>query len=117
MARIKPQALLQQSKKKKGLTSISATTILLCSFLVVLALFFLYSSYRNWSLRSEIQTEGGESRFEVDHESVDSKKLDLPGYAILSTSKGAITVELFKDSSPGVVDKFIDLWWVLEALH
>ncbi|XP_068337581.1 peptidyl-prolyl cis-trans isomerase-like 2 [Pyrus communis] len=37
------------------------------------------------------------------------KKGDLPGYAILNTPKGPITVELFKDGSPEVVDRFIDL--------
>ena len=37
------------------------------------------------------------------------KKSDLPGYAILKTAKGSITVELFKDSSPEVVDQFLDL--------
>ncbi|KAB2003249.1 hypothetical protein ES319_D11G118500v1 [Gossypium barbadense] len=40
---------------------------------------------------------------------MDSKKSDLPGYAILDTAKGSITVELFKDSSPEVVDQFLDL--------
>jgi len=29
----------------------------------------------------------------------------------LNTAKGSITAELFKDASPEVVDKFIDLWW------
>ncbi|KAK5811461.1 hypothetical protein PVK06_026796 [Gossypium arboreum] len=41
---------------------------------------------------------------------MDSKKSDLPGYAILDTAKGSITLELFKDSSPEVVDQFLDLW-------
>ncbi|EEF47248.1 peptidyl-prolyl cis-trans isomerase, putative [Ricinus communis] len=38
-----------------------------------------------------------------------TKKSDLPKYAVLNTSKGFITVELFKDGSFDVVDKFIDL--------
>ncbi|KAF2312742.1 hypothetical protein GH714_039817 [Hevea brasiliensis] len=38
----------------------------------------------------------------------DSKKYDLPGYAVLNTSKGYITVELYKDGSPEIVDKFLD---------
>lgn len=39
----------------------------------------------------------------------DVKKFDLPSYAILNTSKGLITVELHKDASPEIVDKFLDL--------
>ncbi|KAJ6432066.1 hypothetical protein OIU84_019345 [Salix udensis] len=35
MARIKPQALLNQSKRKKGPARISATTIFLCNLVVV----------------------------------------------------------------------------------
>ncbi|XVF80689.1 hypothetical protein PTKIN_Ptkin15bG0095000 [Pterospermum kingtungense] len=108
MARIKPQALLQQSKKKKGPSRISVTTIILSSLIVVLTLFFLYSTYRHWSQRSRIQIENKQSVFEGDESFVNSKKSDLPGYAVLDTAKGFITVELFKDSSPEVVGKFLD---------
>ncbi|KAA3485239.1 peptidyl-prolyl cis-trans isomerase CYP21-4-like isoform X1 [Gossypium australe] len=51
-------------------------------------------------------------------EIADSKKYDLPGYAVsfshgvLNTSKGNITIELFKDGSPEIVDKFLDLWFL-----
>ncbi|XVE77529.1 hypothetical protein DITRI_Ditri13aG0070500 [Diplodiscus trichospermus] len=109
MARIKPQALLQQSKKKKGPARISVTTIILSSLIVVLTVFFLYATYRHWSQRSRIQIENRQSVFEGDNSFMDSKKSDLPGYAILDTAKGFITVELFKDSSPEVVDQFLDL--------
>ncbi|CAN0927655.1 Peptidyl-prolyl cis-trans isomerase CYP21-4 [Linum grandiflorum] len=51
MARIKPQALLQQSKKKKAPSRISATTILFGGLIVLLALFFLYSTYTHRSIR------------------------------------------------------------------
>lgn len=109
MARIKPQALLQQSKKKKGPARISVTTIILSSLIVVLTVFFLYTTYRHWSQRSRIQIENKQSVFEGDNSFMESKKSDLPGYAILETEKGSITVELFKDSSPEVVDQFLDL--------
>lgn len=108
MARIKPQALLQQSKKKKGPSRISMTTIILSGLIVVLTVFFLYSTYRHWSQRSKFQADNKDSAFEGDNY-VDPKKPDLPGYAILDTAKGPITVELFKDSSPEVVDQFIEL--------
>lgn len=51
MARIKPQALLQQSKKKKGPARMSLTTIILFSLIVVLIVFFLFSTYRHWTHR------------------------------------------------------------------
>ncbi|KAL9347982.1 hypothetical protein Peur_059348 [Populus x canadensis] len=51
MGRIKPQALLKQSKKKKAPSRISVATILLCCFIFILAVFFLCSTYKNWSLR------------------------------------------------------------------
>ncbi|XP_022770796.1 peptidyl-prolyl cis-trans isomerase CYP21-3, mitochondrial-like isoform X1 [Durio zibethinus] len=140
MARIKPQALLQQSKKKKGPARISVTTIILSSLIVVVTVFFLYATYRHWSQRSRIQIGNKQSVFEFlfcsselcvqyryiillgqlkaafhcscahgDNSYMNSKKSDLRGYAILDTAKGLITVELFKDSSPEVVDQFLDL--------
>ncbi|XP_021904541.1 peptidyl-prolyl cis-trans isomerase CYP21-3, mitochondrial [Carica papaya] len=108
MARIKPQTLLQQSKKKKGPTRISATTIILCSLIIILTVSFLFVTYKHWSQRSRIQTDSGRSIIE-GNAFVDPKKHDLPGYAILNTARGVITVELFKDSSPEAVDEFIDL--------
>lgn len=47
MARIKPQALLLQSKKKNGPTRISVTTIIICNLVVVLIVFSLVASYRH----------------------------------------------------------------------
>ncbi|XP_043723283.1 peptidyl-prolyl cis-trans isomerase CYP21-4-like isoform X2 [Telopea speciosissima] len=93
MARIKPQTLLLQSKKKKGPTRISVTTIITCNLIVVLILLCLVATYRHWSQRSRNQQE--------EH--------DLPNLLIINTSKGLITVELYKDGSPEIVDKFIDL--------
>ncbi|KAM7277350.1 hypothetical protein ACFE04_019216 [Oxalis oulophora] len=102
MARIKPKQLLQQSKNKKGPSRISITTIIFFALIVILILFFLHSTYTHWTSRSQLQTESRQSVFEGGRTS------DLPGYAVLNTAKGFITVELFKDSSPGVVDDFID---------
>ncbi|KAK9287902.1 hypothetical protein L1049_016346 [Liquidambar formosana] len=109
MARIKPQTLLLQSKKKKGPTRISVTTIILCNLIVVLIVLSLLATYRHWSRRSGDQGETGLSTLEDSDAFVDSKKYDLPGYAIITTSKGSITVELYKDGSPETVDKFLDL--------
>ncbi|KAI5599130.1 hypothetical protein BDE02_02G177400 [Populus trichocarpa] len=76
MARIKPQDLLQQSKKKKAPSRMSVTSIVSYCLILLLTLFFLYSIYKHWSLRS-----GG-------HAFVDSKKYDLPGYAVCLLKRG-----------------------------
>ncbi|XP_057474273.1 peptidyl-prolyl cis-trans isomerase CYP21-4-like [Actinidia eriantha] len=109
MARIKPQALLQQSKKKKGPSRISVTTVVLYSLIVVVMGFFLFATYRHWAHRSSFQEEDHLSVLEGDNAIADAKKSDVPRYAILNTSKGSITVELYKEGSPEVVDEFIDL--------
>ncbi|KAK7343880.1 hypothetical protein VNO77_12978 [Canavalia gladiata] len=110
MARIKPQALLQQSKRKKGPSRISVTTIIFYALIVVLIAFFLYATYRHWSNRSRLQSENHLSVVsEGENAFVDSKKSELPGYAVLNTSKGSIIIELYKESAPEVVDEFIDL--------
>ncbi|OWM71105.1 hypothetical protein CDL15_Pgr011232 [Punica granatum] len=108
MARIKPQTLLLQSKKKKGPSRVSIPTIILyCTVLGLVALSLVATS-RNWLRRSGEQT-GAASSFEEIDATIDTKKYDLPGYAILNTSKGDIVVELFKDGAPEIVDKFLDL--------
>ncbi|OIW21305.1 hypothetical protein TanjilG_31634 [Lupinus angustifolius] len=109
MARIKPQALLQQSKRKKGPSRISATTIIFYSLILVLFGFFLFASYRHWSNRSRFRSENQLSVSEGENTFVDPRKSDLPGYAVLNTSKGSIIIELHKESAPEVVDEFIDL--------
>ncbi|KAG0477260.1 hypothetical protein HPP92_014101 [Vanilla planifolia] len=108
MARIKPQALLIQSKKKKGQTQISRASIIICNILVIVIVFSVYICYNNWYKRpfSQFGKELENSQFS---ENSGLKKFDLPGYAVLETSKGSVTVELQKDSNPEVVDKFLDL--------
>ncbi|GMQ04236.1 hypothetical protein CsSME_00049724 [Camellia sinensis var. sinensis] len=108
MAR-KPQALLQQSKKKKGPSRIGATTVILYSLIIVVMVFFLFASYRHWIQRSIIQTEHRLLVIERDDAFADGKKSDVPRYVILNTSKGSITIELYKEGSPEVIDAFIDL--------
>ncbi|KAL5700286.1 peptidylprolyl isomerase [Ranunculus cassubicifolius] len=106
MARIKPQTLLLQSKKKKGPTRISLTTII---FLVVLIVLSLVATYRHCSQRGKKLEENVFANIEESSTFVDSKIFDLPSFAILNTSKGLITVELYKEASPEIVDSFLDL--------
>ncbi|KAG8389573.1 hypothetical protein BUALT_Bualt02G0243200 [Buddleja alternifolia] len=107
MARIKPQALLQQSKKKKGPSRISVTTFTVYGLIVVVMAFFLFATYRHWTRRSNFQSEDILSGVERDNSFGDLKKVDVPKYAVITTSKGSITVELYKEGSPEVVDEFI----------
>lgn len=109
MAKIKPQALLIQSKKKKGPTRISLATIITCNLLVILVLLSLYATYNHWYKRPTSQFDAELMNSENPKDAGMLKKFDLPGYAIIETSKGSITVELHKDSSPEFVDKFLDL--------
>ncbi|XP_010940687.2 peptidyl-prolyl cis-trans isomerase CYP21-4 [Elaeis guineensis] len=112
MARIKPQALLQQSKRKKGPTRISLTTIITCNLIVILIVLSLYATYKHWYQRSSYQVGVGLPNFEVVKRSKtfgESKKHDLPSYAILNTAKGSITMELYRDASPDIVGKFVEL--------
>ncbi|KAI7985670.1 Protein EMSY-LIKE 3 [Camellia lanceoleosa] len=51
-----------------------------------------------------------------DNTIADVKKSDVPRYAVLKTSKGLITVELYKEGSPEVVDEFIDLWCTIPSV-
>ncbi|KAL0699379.1 hypothetical protein Bca4012_055501 [Brassica carinata] len=109
MARIKPQALLNQSKKKKGPSRISISTIVVCNLVVAVVILSLVTTYRHWSQRSRNTIETQSHRFEDTNAASEQKSYDLPGYADISTSKGLITVELFKDASPEAVDRFLDL--------
>ncbi|KAG7576309.1 Cyclophilin-type peptidyl-prolyl cis-trans isomerase domain [Arabidopsis thaliana x Arabidopsis arenosa] len=111
MAKIKPQALLNQSKKKKGPSRISISTIIVCNLVVAVVILSLVTTYRHWSQRSRntIEHETQSHRFEDTNTASEQKTYDLPGYADINTSKGLITVELFKEGSPEVVDKFLDL--------
>ncbi|TMW98216.1 hypothetical protein EJD97_004352 [Solanum chilense] len=110
MAKIKPQALLLQSKKKKGPSGISVPTIILYGLIVAVMVFFLFATYRHWSRRSMIQTRDELSTTEDENTFIEHKRSDVngPTYASITTSKGLIIVELYKDGSPDIVDEFVD---------
>uniref|UniRef100_M4ELC7 Peptidyl-prolyl cis-trans isomerase n=1 Tax=Brassica campestris TaxID=3711 RepID=M4ELC7_BRACM len=111
MARIKPQALLNQSKKKKGPSRISISTIVVCNLVVAVVVLSLVTTYRHWSQSDRVLILMNLLcvAFQDTNAVSQQKNYDLPGYADISTSKGLITVELFKDASPEAVDKFLDL--------
>ncbi|XP_010507902.1 PREDICTED: peptidyl-prolyl cis-trans isomerase CYP21-3, mitochondrial [Camelina sativa] len=109
MAKIKPQALLQQSKKKKGPSRISITNIVIYTLALLLLVFVLFSAYRRWTLRSEIPSHNGRSVLEDAAFPGSIKNSDLPRFATLDTGKGSVTIELFKATAPTVVDQFMKL--------
>ncbi|VVB03603.1 unnamed protein product [Arabis nemorensis] len=108
MAKIKPQALLQQSKKKKGPSRISITNIVIYTLALLLVVFVLFSAYKRWAQRSEIPTHNGRSVLE-DAAFPGMKNTNVPRFATLDTGKGSMTIELFKDTAPNVVDQFMKL--------
>ncbi|KAL5070850.1 hypothetical protein RYX36_021737 [Vicia faba] len=105
MGRIKPQALLQQSKRKKGPYHMSPMLIMFYSLILFIFMFFLFATFKYWSIRLGNHS----SVFKDANSYVESKKPDLPEYAVFRTSKGSIIIELYKESAPEVVDEFIDL--------
>ncbi|GKU87037.1 hypothetical protein SLEP1_g1493 [Rubroshorea leprosula] len=82
MAKIKPQALLLQSKKKKGPNRISLTSIILSSLILVLTLYFLYATYRHWSPRSGMQMKSKAPVFKGDNSFVNMKKSNIPRFGV-----------------------------------
>nr|CAD1818769.1 unnamed protein product [Ananas comosus var. bracteatus] len=109
MAKIKPQALLIQSKKKKGPSRIGLMTIITWNLIVILIVLSLYATYRHWHHRSSNGQGIILPNSEHSESSGESRKFNIPSYAVLVTTKGSITTELFKDASSDVMDKFVEL--------
>uniref|UniRef100_A0A0E0Q844 PPIase cyclophilin-type domain-containing protein n=2 Tax=Oryza TaxID=4527 RepID=A0A0E0Q844_ORYRU len=106
MARIKPKQLLIQSKTKKAPTRISYSTIVTWNLIVILVALSLYATYRHWHHRPMLETEMDLPRAEHVGRSEDSTKTSRPSYAVIDTAKGSITIEIYKDASADVVDRF-----------
>ncbi|KAI5013620.1 peptidyl-prolyl cis-trans isomerase CYP21-4 [Hordeum vulgare subsp. vulgare] len=109
MARIKPKQLLIQSKTKKGPSRISYSSIITWNLIVVLVVLSLYATYRHWHHTPAFEAQMDLPRAENVEISEDSTKISTPRYAIMDTLRGSITIEISKDASAGVVDRFINL--------
>lgn len=109
MARIKPKQLLIQSKTKKAPSRISYSTIITWNLIVILVVLSLYATYSHWHQRStqDFEMELHEAELAVRPE--DPKMISRPRYAVMNTAKGPITIEIYKDASADVVDRFINL--------
>ncbi|KAJ4778562.1 Peptidyl-prolyl cis-trans isomerase [Rhynchospora pubera] len=109
MARIKPQQLLMQSKKKKGPSRTSIPAILIGALFALFLVLSLMGTYRHWHNRPKSQEGMGLANFERSDLTTQTKKPSVPKYAIIETGKGAITMELYKDATSDVVEKFLEL--------
>ncbi|KAI5065766.1 hypothetical protein GOP47_0019205 [Adiantum capillus-veneris] len=94
MARIKPRALLAQSKQKKAPARFSRTFLFVGVFLIafLLVTFFFRSGQRRPTL------------LEYDYE---TSVTGSSQYAVLNTSRGPIHLQLFKDRTPKTVENFV----------
>lgn len=81
MARIKPQALLQQSKKKKLPSRISVTTLVLYGLIALVMVFFLFATFRHWTRRSTTHSEDGLPNLTHEDAFVGSSS-DVPRFAV-----------------------------------
>eukprot|EP01018_Ginkgo_biloba_P026003 Gb_11920 [translate_table: standard] len=111
MGRIKPQTLLLQSKKKKGPARISVSTIVVCNLIIVFLMLSLVAIYRQRAKRTMNQSRSASGTFEVSHEMENFEvtgTTNIPHQAILNTTKGIITVQLFGKNSARTVAKFVE---------
>ncbi|XP_024544824.1 peptidyl-prolyl cis-trans isomerase-like 1 [Selaginella moellendorffii] len=101
MGRMKPAALLQQSKRKKGPSRLSLPTIISCNVVVVLLFLSVLALHRH--------SQSGSSSGNRSRQGIGRKEkfgMDLPKYALMNTTKGVIVLELFRDEVPKTVENF-----------
>lgn len=110
MARIKPQALLLQSKKKKGPTRIGISTIIACNCVIALLILSGVIVHRH---RTKRDRDTASSHFEL-FEGIDAIEFGrgqkfgkAPRYAVLNTTKGAISVQLSLQGALKTVEQFV----------
>lgn len=110
MGRIKPQALLLQSKKKKGPVRIAIPTVLAAVAVVALLSLSGLILHRHRAKRDQDHTN---SQFELfmGKEAFDfgrgQKLTKPPRFAVLNTTKGAISVQLSTQGALKTVKQFV----------
>lgn len=110
MARIKPQALLLQSKKKKGPARVALPTLV--ATFAVIALLFLSALFLH---RYKAKREHDHPNFQFElFEGKDSlrfgggqKFTKPPRFAVLNTTKGAISVQLSVQGALKTLERFV----------
>eukprot|EP00250_Pteridium_aquilinum_P014529 c22045_g1_i1 orf=308-973(-) len=94
MARIKPRALLAQSKQKKGPGRFSKTFVFVGVFLIAFLLLPLVLG-------------SGQHRPKLSEYNYGSLVKGSSQYAVLNTTRGLIHLQLFKDKTPRTVENFV----------
>eukprot|EP00252_Welwitschia_mirabilis_P013105 TRINITY_DN2896_c0_g2_i3.p1 TRINITY_DN2896_c0_g2~~TRINITY_DN2896_c0_g2_i3.p1 ORF type:complete len:168 (-),score=25.85 TRINITY_DN2896_c0_g2_i3:389-892(-) len=108
MGRIKPQALLQQSKRKKGVASSRVPVIVICNLVILIIMLSLLAMYRLRNNRASNSLIGGLKNNEEIGIFEDIQRTGSPVHAILNTTRGMLTIELFTKSTAGTVSQFLE---------
>lgn len=108
MARIKPQALLLQSKKKKGPARVAIPTLIAASAVIALLFLSVLVLHRHKSKREQVAN----SHFDFEGKNTfnfggGQKFTKAPRFAVLNTTKGAISVQLSVQGALKTVEQFV----------
>lgn len=118
MGRMKPAALLQHSKKKKGPAKLSMPTVVVAGVVFILVMSSVMVMHRHKTrgsldggaddiLNRVVDDKVAEEAFGVENTKVEAlPESNLPRYATLNTTKGFITVEFFGKQAPLTVENF-----------
>ncbi|KAG0599166.1 hypothetical protein M758_12G132800 [Ceratodon purpureus] len=118
MGRMKPAALLQHSKKKKGPAKLNMATVVVAGVVIILCLSSFMVLHRHKTrgnidgagddnIRNIADDKGAQEAFGVENNAVEAlPESHLPRYATLNTTKGSITVEFFGKQAPLTVENF-----------
>ncbi|KAL3684366.1 hypothetical protein R1sor_002388 [Riccia sorocarpa] len=118
VGKINPKTLLNQSKRKKGPARFSALTVMAC--VLVLALFllsivFLHRQGKQTTdskdaLKSQVGEANEDSRGKLARRfggAVGEDAAKTSKFAVMNTTKGVITLELFAKDAPKTVENFV----------
>eukprot|EP00250_Pteridium_aquilinum_P034344 c7450_g1_i1 orf=139-852(+) len=110
MGRIKPQALLLQSKKKKVPARIAIPTMIAASAVIALLMLSFLILHRHRTKREQDHTNSqfefeGKGNFDFGRRGQSLTK--TPRYAVLNTTKGAISVQLSLQGALKTVEQFV----------
>jgi cyclophilin family peptidyl-prolyl cis-trans isomerase len=97
MGKIKPAALLRQSKTKKGPARPSIAAIAACNLVLVLVLLSI----------AFVSRQKGKHPKPVQDDTFALDEMGPAQYALLNTSKGLITLQLYRQAVPKAVNTFL----------
>ncbi|KAL3689684.1 hypothetical protein R1sor_015993 [Riccia sorocarpa] len=125
MGKINPKALLNQSKRKKGPARVSALTVMACVLVLALFLLSIVFLHRHGKQTTDVDAlkgqvgEAGYSELQTAEEDSRGKLARRFGgavgedaaktskFAVMNTTKGVITLEMFAKDAPKTVENFV----------